>query len=538
MSVHLAIEKFFPELKPLSVGELLRGDCFRIPEFQRPYAWKEQQIDQFWEDISDGYRSHNPLFLGIMVFQRTDRDRDLEIIDGHQRLCTIFAMLLITRKLVRERGGPTDSLDHYIWKINLWGERERQRLVLTNPDDSRVLEALNRGDESLEERLAENRLNKACRRLMDKLRREEDLLGFADFILNQVFVVKILVGEQGDPFLVFEVLNARGLELTCWDLLKNRLLGVSRVTSERERTRELINSILNKNVEGRRVEPEFLTKFLRHFWLSREKRVPKPKLYKEINNYLARQDITPSAFASELLTELENYLDLIEPGDDTIEARDLEDLDTCGFEQGRPLLMAVKRVGTEEDFIQALKIVSTLHVRYHVCDKNPNELERFFSESAISYRRERNMESIRQRAAQMLPPDEQFIDSLVKEDLSTNLAKYLLRKVEETRQGPEALEERPIGSRLELEHIMPKKRSGEWPNHDPSLVNKLGNLTLIGPNYNRRVRNRGFEIKRQQFQDSELAITRELANFSSWGREEIERRGRALAEEIAQIFRI
>jgi len=571
MQRHPTIEDIFPEVSRLSVGDLLGRDCFTVPEFQRPYSWKEQQVEQFWEDIYQSYERGDPLFLGVMVFQRQKEDpQSLQIIDGHQRICTIFVTLLAIRESIIQEGRDSRQLEQYIWKFNIRNQRERSRLSLTNVDDQQVLGSLLEGRTLIRE----NRLSETYAFLQHKIqtlqRNGVDLLDFCDFLLNQVFIVKILVGEGGDPYSTFEVLNARGLELTCWDLVKNRLLALANRfdINEVDSTKRFISSIENLSIESYSVDSEFLTKFLRHYWLSWKARVSKPKLYKAISEHLEQvwwicedcgyvhigeppercpscnnersfYQSRPSTFTRELLTELQNYISLIEPDDDTTEARDLEDLAACGFEQGRPLLMAVRRRGTAREFDQALKIVSTLHIRYHVCELNPNELERFFSESAIAFRRgERSIEDIRREASQHIPEDNQFIDKLTKEELSKSVAKYLLRKVEESRRDHEALRERPIGRDLDLEHIMPRKRSNEWPNHDPRLVKKLGNLTLVGPGYNRRVRNRGFERKLEEFRRSELKITRELTRFSSWGREEIEERGRELARAIAEIFRI
>jgi hypothetical protein len=571
MQRHLTIEDIFPEVSRLSVEDLLWRDCFTVPEFQRPYSWKEQQVEQFWEDIYQSYEKGDPLFLGVMVFQRQKEDpQALQVIDGHQRICTIFATLLAIRGSIRRE--DSEQLDQYIWKFDIGDQEGRPRLSLTNLDDQQVLELLLEGREN---RIRENRLSKAYAFLQNKMqmlqRNGVDLLHFCRFLLSQVFIVKILVGEKGDPYSTFEVLNARGLELTCWDLVKNRLLALANKlgTTEERSTRKLINRI--EHYEDYPVDSEFLTKFLRHYWLSWKTRVSKPQLYKAIFEHLEQSGWVckycsyvhkgkppercpscnnkrsfyqssgprPSTFTREIFTELKNYINLIAPGDDTTEARDLKDLVACGFEQGRPLLMAVKRCGKKEDFNQALKIVSTLHIRYHVCELNPNELERFFSESAIAFRRRnKGIKDIMREASKRIPKDELFIDKLTKEEFSESVAKYLLRKVEESKRNPEALRERPIGTELDLEHIMPRKRSNEWPNHDPQLVKKLGNLTLVGRGYNRRVRNRGFERKLKEFRRSELIITRELTRFSSWGRKEIEERGRKLARAIAKIFRI
>jgi hypothetical protein len=533
----LVIEEIIPEVGRLTLEQLIRAECYRIPEFQRPYAWKQAQVEQFWEDIYTGYVNKEPRFFGIMVFQRERAKEALSVIDGHQRLCTVFTTLLIIRKLLQDKGESIGRLDDYLWKFDIHGKQQQPRLQLLNPQDAGFFRSLLRGQP--DERFKESRLYKAYSLISEKLKEESNLLDFVHYLLDNVYVVRIIVGEQGDPFSIFEVLNARGLELTCWDLTKNKLLSEASKQRNEEETKRFINEIEAQEIEGSRVDPDFLTKFLRHYWLSAHQRVSKQELYRTISNFLAEQRVRPSDFANEIRGELDIYIDLVDPEDDIPEAQDLRDLSDCGFEQGRPLLMAVRKKGKPEDFSQALDVVKTLHVRYHVCELNPNELERFFSQSAIAFRRqEKSINEIINEARKLMPNDEEFKEKITQQDLGVKLAKFLLRKIEEARLTSASLGERPLGRNLDLEHIMPRKRpkEQEWPNYDAELVNKLGNLTLIGPEYNRRMRNKGFEKKKKEFEKSELSITRELLNYRSWGKTEIEERGKRLAAEAVRIF--
>ncbi len=86
------------------IGELLsRQRKYRVPIHQRDYAWTDDEISQFWEDIKDamdtGSAEH---FLGAVVFRQIEEDKDYEIIDGQQRLATALILLAVIRDIYYE----------------------------------------------------------------------------------------------------------------------------------------------------------------------------------------------------------------------------------------------------------------------------------------------------------------------------------------------------------------------------------------------------------------------------------------------------
>lgn len=103
-------------------------------------------------------------------------------------------------------------------------------------------------------------------------------------------------------------------------------------------------------------------------------------------------------------------------------------------------------------------------------------------------------------------------------------------------------------SKLTIEHVMPQSPSEEWIamlekdcedgetgwELHALMVHTLGNLTLTA--YNAKLGNDEFEEKKQLLADSGLAMNREIAQASSWGRAEILDRARALAEKIIKIW--
>jgi alkylated DNA nucleotide flippase Atl1 len=98
---------------------------------------------------------------------------------------------------------------------------------------------------------------------------------------------------------------------------------------------------------------------------------------------------------------------------------------------------------------------------------------------------------------------------------------------------------------LSVEHVMPQTLSAEWIvelselDTDPErthreLVHTLGNLTLTG--YNSELSNNPFDRKQQIYGDSHLSLNKSLQQKARWGRAEITKRARELADLAISIW--
>ncbi len=110
--------------EPISLDSLFKGKIFRIPDYQRGYAWQREQLKAFWEDLlnlSSG-RSH---YTGVLTLKEipardiANSDKEFwlvddhsyhvyHVVDGQQRLTTfiIFLQALVDffKALPREQG--------------------------------------------------------------------------------------------------------------------------------------------------------------------------------------------------------------------------------------------------------------------------------------------------------------------------------------------------------------------------------------------------------------------------------------------------
>ena len=94
-----------PQLR--SVGQLFDRDdaTYTVPVYQRNYAWRAEQIEQLIGDVHDALaEGDDGYFLGnLIVTKRPGKLTDYEVIDGQQRLTTLFLLLTI---LANDGDGP------------------------------------------------------------------------------------------------------------------------------------------------------------------------------------------------------------------------------------------------------------------------------------------------------------------------------------------------------------------------------------------------------------------------------------------------
>ena len=92
------------EAKNKTLNEVLFGNTqhyFRIPRYQRPYAWEEEQLKEYWQDLLEEKKTY---FLGSLIFNTEYREKEgyVEIIDGQQRMLTTTIFMSVLRDVSKE----------------------------------------------------------------------------------------------------------------------------------------------------------------------------------------------------------------------------------------------------------------------------------------------------------------------------------------------------------------------------------------------------------------------------------------------------
>ncbi|WP_456068816.1 DUF262 domain-containing protein [Eubacterium sp.] len=236
------------EVNKQSVKALLgsgKTKPFVIPEYQRPYAWTDEQVETLFEDLWDftatsgGTEREGSYFLGSIVAYENE-DGEQEIIDGQQRITSLFLLLrAIYTKLVAtpvsertpEANNFVGKIEPAIWRTNkLTGTVDFKNILLT----SRVVN--NEGNETLRSILetgktdenAKDNYSKNYNRfqeLFDKHSTENPLMvyQFIYALLNQAILLPITADTQDTALTIFSTLNDRGLPLSDADIFKAKI---------------------------------------------------------------------------------------------------------------------------------------------------------------------------------------------------------------------------------------------------------------------------------------------------------------------------
>jgi uncharacterized protein with ParB-like and HNH nuclease domain len=205
---------------------------FVIPIYQRMYCWTLKECRQLWEDIcmvaeNDSITGHfigSIVYVGDDIYQVTSVPK-LMIIDGQQRLTTIFLLLSLLGTVLEIRNEQTGITLEKINSYYLFNDKEtgdfRYKLLLTKRDKDTLNCILEHRD--FDEESSKNILDN-YNFFMDKVYRYNDLNRLYNGI-GKLVVVDIALNRNTDnPQLIFESLNSKGLELSETDLIRNYML--------------------------------------------------------------------------------------------------------------------------------------------------------------------------------------------------------------------------------------------------------------------------------------------------------------------------
>tara|TARA_R110002096_G_scaffold233047_2_gene423012 strand:+ start:19354 stop:21456 length:2103 start_codon:yes stop_codon:yes gene_type:complete len=263
--------------KPTSLDSLFKEKIFRIPDYQRGYAWQPEQLKAFWEDLvnlSDS-RYHYTGVLTLKNIPSEDVSPDsheywlvedhsyeiYQIVDGQQRLTTFVVLLQAfveyVRKLPENEGKDdseiyiSDSLsvaavqERFLFKIKPTGDQFRTYkfgYTEDNPsyDYLRYCVLGESGSGSVQETFYTLNLSNAKRYFAEQFEgiyTESGFEGLQDIykkLTRRFLFNEYVIEDEFDVFVMFETMNNRGKRLSDLELLKNRLIYLTTLYPDEE----------------------------------------------------------------------------------------------------------------------------------------------------------------------------------------------------------------------------------------------------------------------------------------------------------------
>lgn len=544
--------------------------CYRSPLFQRQYVWGKSQISELWDDITqivEGVESSR--FLGAVVFDIKSAGRafnadDIEIIDGQQRLSTIY-FFIIQFGLLAEKYGlndvAKDLFEKYvlIQKTKQRGEpkilptlldlRQLNNVLREIPDKYSAKSLFDHGDKAgriKDANIEIGRLiEKSC---LDETGSfsEELFEKYLVVLLERLQVVTIYLGDDQDPHQVFDSLNAKGIKLDSKDLIRNL--------------------VFQKTLEN----PEATEMVYRSYWLPLEE-----SMGDYFENYFFPFSLsdTPSTTKSKMLTTLKarwkdwSALDIIKDikrhkdiylcfvgGDAELsEAQQRYELSVRTLDS----IVSLKRIKMptsvlpfvfrlfslvaedklkQDIFATYLELVESFLVRRAICGYEPTGLHALFKDmfNKISDKGGCNkpslfMDIISENKTVVFPDDEMFFDAICNKPLySRKISKYVIVEYENGFDGDPISHSQP----MTIDHVMPQN-SSNWNVDDGEhsrFCDTWGNLVPLSSPSNSKKSNRSWEDTQVIYRDETLYRTpKTISNLKEWNIEMIKKRGADIA---------
>ena len=230
-----------------TLAEIFNNAFFRIPDYQRGYAWEDSQLEDFWKDLM-WLRVGQKHYTGMLTLYPLGRPYPSDypanaphtvyhLVDGQQRLTTSY--LLISKLVGRSKnamiaGQPVAIATHVYLAASLNGQQyltfgyessEKMEFFRSLLDYSSMPKA-GRGSKKHAKNIYEKNLLNASN-FLDKKLNGLDPLRLDDVFrcLTSQLVFDIhRVENTFDACAMFESINYRGKKLTKFEVLKNRLM--------------------------------------------------------------------------------------------------------------------------------------------------------------------------------------------------------------------------------------------------------------------------------------------------------------------------
>ena len=194
------------DLRELNIKALFNEAEYIVPIYQRNYAWSKKEIEQLIDDIND-YVSDDNLneknyYIGSLIVYKRDNGL-LEVIDGQQRLTTLFILL----NVLKESSRITFSSTNLTFESRVKSTNSLKKIST----DEYV-------DEDLNPRILD------AKEIVKKKLNDIELREFTEFLLNKVIILRVEVPQDTDLNHYFEIMNSRGEQLEKHEILKATLL--------------------------------------------------------------------------------------------------------------------------------------------------------------------------------------------------------------------------------------------------------------------------------------------------------------------------
>ncbi len=541
------------------------GVKYQIPRFQRDYTWKQEQWEDLWSDI-ETLPKEKYHYMGYIVLQR-ESQHDYTVIDGQQRLITLSLVILAAMKHIEKLIQTRNEADNNKERLD---ELRRRFIGAKNPISLRVDNklSLNRNNDSNFRRICSKlevpnvrgltNTNKLINRAYEFFLKKtmgntgKVIAEFVERVTSGMLFTKIVVQDDLNAYKVFETLNARGVQLSTPDLLKNYLFSV--VTKNNEVNDNDLNKLDEdwSDVVTQLGETDF-TNFIRYHHNFQEKLVTKKDLFASLRR-LVNSPESAYQYLDSLHEYAPVYVSLDNPDDEWWSNQNalyretkqyLQTLRLFNIKQPFTILMTAFFAFSPEEFVTLCQYIMLLSIRYNViCHLSPSEQETKYNQIAIKIH-----EKTFKRASHV--KNSNLFKNLYPDDNTFSNA-FEFHKMP-SRQTPKKIRftlaaiESYLGNEIKendisLEHVCPYNPNEIWINAFgegyEEVKDRLGNMILLPKRINRDIDTKPFTQKKSVYAASGFKLAKKAASYKEWNKQSVDDFQHWMAKQATQTWNI
>ncbi|MUU53049.1 DUF262 domain-containing protein [Helicobacter pylori] len=537
----------------------LTDTIFSIPVYQRNYTWEEENCEKLLQDIVSISQNKKTHFMGSITYilHLIDDEKSLRqlqefvIIDGQQRITTLMLLLkAIETKIQNE--GIKKEIDNL---LNLTGQRLRLKPIKSDKEAFDLVMQNRSHELQGVSHIRDNYrfFTKELDNYISKGYRIEEIYGA--FLWLKIVAIGLEPGED-DPQVVFESINATGVQLKGLDLIRNYLM----MGENSDRQKHLYETywVPLENWLDEKDLNDFIKTYLRIYLENKLKEEEREVYYvlkahhrdnfsDDIQGLMS--DMREYGRIYQIFLDRDHYF--LKRGDPQQLANlrlRIKDLVKIKFGVAKPFILRCARDFEEskldyENFHEILQILISYYVRRSVCGDS-NALNKFLYPLYRQLGEDVSADALKRylgkSVGQTAFPNDDRIKAafLVRNAYATNyVCKFILLEIEKLSNA-----EPPREENLEVEHFYPKTPTQEWRDRvgdyftfEQDYLNNFGNLTLSGQN--QKLSNKSYEKKIALMEEySSLRLNDYFINNThSWGIEEVRARSEYLADQFCQV---
>lgn len=554
-----------------------------IPDYQRAYVWDTDQVRDLLDDTISAYRENKEAqyFLGSMVlkinekFENNVSYTEYELLDGQQRITTVFLILACMRDMLTDYPQYQNSLAGFVYQAEdaILQQPERMRIIFNIRSDVRDfvnehIKPLHGTCDSalLKDKMQAKDVNISIRNMANAMRvahefleeNKSEIIGYLSYFLNKVLMIYVATEELQDAFQLFTVLNNRGVKLSSSDILKAenlKELSAADRTSWATRWEEMetyfgedfdkflshIRTILVKKKQTTTLLKEF-DEFVysnQEYDRTQKKYVPRTPilrrgrdtfelLYSYYHTYQEVFDTDHSAATGDY--EITNYLKLMETG--------------FGADYWIAPVLDYYRKYRRRGFVAFLKALDRKLSTDWITAATPTV--RMENVNAILREIEASQDSAALLQSKTFTINKSDFERVINGDIyGRSFAKYLLLKLDLIYRGsstpmiPQAI--------ASIEHILPRNPSADsqWVKDFSAAereewTNKLGNLVLISRRKNTSQGNRDYVEKKEKYFEKNIEMfpnsIRIYQNYPEWKLSDLKKNHSDVVTELLNVY--